>query len=154
MAFDETCVCKSANARVVPRPTSRFRTTVREKPRNVARFGVGDAIALLRLELRRMRRLDTYDIEWYEGEVLGWLYDRLCAMDIFAGGPAEHLEWLANTDQTESIDLAAVTMIGKRRYYRILFAVLKELYREEGVPGDITGFVLRCYGFVRAWSAA
>jgi predicted RNase H-like HicB family nuclease len=145
---DHVYPIKSVNARVWPRPTERMRRTVTENPRHIARFGIGYALAIMRLDFYGVRRADEFDIEWYEGELMSRLCERLCQIpDLHVERWKDHLYWLANTYQTESLDLAVVLEIGKKRYYRVLFAILKELYEEEGIAGEIAAFVLQHYGF-------
>jgi predicted RNase H-like HicB family nuclease len=139
---------KSANARVWPRPTERMRRIVPENSRRTARFGIGHALAVMCLEFSSIGRLDEFDIEWYEGELVSRLCERLCQIpDLHAERCRDYLYSLANTYQVESLDLAVVLEIGKKRYCRVLFAILKELYEEEGIAGDIAAFVLQRYGF-------
>ena len=66
---DQVYAIKTLNARVSPPPT-RYVAEVRDRPEHLARFGVGHAVALVILELGATRRLDGFDTEWYEGEVL------------------------------------------------------------------------------------
>ena len=60
-----------------------------------------------------------------------------------------HFDWLANTYQVDSLDLDAVLAIGKRRYYKLLLSVLRSIYRDEGIGGEMTAQVLRQYRFSR-----
>ncbi|MEK6371233.1 MAG: hypothetical protein AABO58_00920 [Acidobacteriota bacterium] len=122
------------------------------------RFGAGHVLALVLLELGLTRRMDGWDTEWYEGEVLRRLRARLFAHPVYKAffPGARHrrpyedrFDWLANTYQTDAIDLDAVLIIGKRRYYRLLLAVLRSIYREEGITGEVTADVLRRYRFSR-----
>lgn len=156
---DHVYAFKSANARVVP-PPERHISQLRTRPAYVVRFGATHAIALLMLEIGALRRLDSWDTEWYEGEVLRRLRARLFADPRFEAGIRDeehrrtyeaHFDWLANTYQLDSIDLDAVLALGKQRYYAHLFAVLRSLYRDEQIPGEITAHVLHHYRF--RWSS-
>jgi len=152
---DHVYAFKSANARVTP-PPQRYVAQTQTRPAYVVRFGAMHAIALVQLELGALRRLDSWDTDWYEGEVLRRLRARLFADPLFEAGIRDeehrrtyegHFDWLANTYQLESIDLDAVLALGKQRYYALLFAVLRSLYRDEAITGEITAHILRHYRF-------
>src|ERR1044072_9370873 len=113
---DHVYAFKSANARVEP-PPQRYVAKQKANPAYVVRFGAAQEIALVTLELGALRRLDGWDIEWYEGEVLRRLRARLFADPKFEAEVRDeehrrayeaHFDWLANTYQLDSIDLDAV----------------------------------------------
>lgn len=155
---DQVYAIKSLNARVSPPPPERYVAKV-PPPKQRARLGIGHAVALVRLELGAMRWMDSFDSEWYEGEVLRRVRARLLADPIVESSfrDADHrrsfeyyLNWLLNTYQFDSVDLDAVRWIGKRRYYTLLFDVLNTIYEEEGIEGEITALVLSRYRFGRS----
>jgi hypothetical protein len=152
---------KTQNAQVWPHPPLRVIPRFPTPAAQLVRFGVAHVLALVTLELGLTRRMDGWDAEWYDGEVLRRLRARLFRDPIYRASfrDAEHrrtadghFDWLANTYQLESLDLDAVLTIGKRRYYEILLAVLRSIYRDEGIRGELTAQVLRRYRFSRrAW---
>jgi hypothetical protein len=139
---------RSLNARVTPRP-ERFRPEPRLRDRNAPRFGAKQATALLILELGAAKPLDDWDIEWFEAEFLRQLRVRLFAIDSFDRPFRSSFDGHANIFDYAAIDLDCVLVFGKRRYYELLFAVLRSLYEEEGVTGEITDSVLRHYRIAR-----
>src|ERR1041384_2042906 len=76
---DQVYATKSLNARVSPPPPERCIATVPLPPEYRARFGIRHAAALVTLELGATRRMDGFDAEWYEAEVLRRVRARLLA---------------------------------------------------------------------------
>ena len=132
---------RSTNLRVYPR-APRVRATVPENPRYVTRFGSRMATMLLLLELSAHRQLDGFDAEWFEGEFLYRLRQRLTDFD---GFDPSTFDWHCLQFQYESIDLDVLIEIGKRKYREVLLQVLRTLYDEEGLGSEITEAVRRAF---------
>jgi hypothetical protein len=86
--------------------------------------------------------LDGFDAEWFEAEFLYRLRQRLAAFDWF---DPSTFDWHCQQFQYESIDLYAVMEIGKRKYRVVLLEVLRTLYAEERLAGEITESVRRVF---------
>lgn len=116
---DRVIFQRSTNLRVYPR-APRIRATVAENPRYVVRFGSRMATMLLLLELGEHRQLDGFDAEWFEGEFLYRLRQRLTDFD---GFDPSTFDWHCQQFQYESIDLDVLIEIGKRKYREVLLQV-------------------------------
>ena len=152
MNSDMVYAWKTPNARVWP-PAERVMP--REgflQERHFVRFGSAQANALLLLELAAMRRLTGFDVEWYEGLFLRRLRERLFAEPGYDAPYQDSFDHVANTYQYDWIDLEAAMTIGKRRYYTLLIAVMKEIATEEGATGTIAKVALKAFRFPEsAW---
>ena len=119
------------------------------------RFGSAQANALLLLELGAMRRLNGFDVEWYEGLFLRRLRERLFAEPGYDEPYQDSFDHVANTYQYDWIDLEAAITLGKRRYYPILLSVIKALIAEEGATDEIVRVALKGFRFTeREWENA
>lgn len=107
------------------------------------------------LELGASRKLDAFDVEWYEGLFLRRLRHRLFAMPGYDAAYRESFDTVANTYQYDWVDLEAVMVMGKRRYYAHLIGTVKEIVVEAGASGEIARVALKAYRFShRAWETA
>lgn len=155
MREDMVYAWKTPNARVWPEPERTIPWEGFHEERYFVRFGSAHANALLLLEIGSARRLDSFDIEWYEGLFLRRLRAKLFAEPHFEQTYQDGYDHLANTYQYDWIDLEAAITLGKRRYYAILLTLLKELIAEEGAAGVIAKVALKAFKFSeRQWEEA
>jgi hypothetical protein len=155
MHKDMVYAWKSPNARVWPEPkrTIPWKGFVQEK--HFVRFGSAHANALLLLEMSSVRRLDSFDIEWYEGLFLRRLREKLFAEPRYTQPYQDGYDHVANTYQYDWIDLEAAITLGKIRYYQILLGVMKAILAEEETAGKIAKVALKAFRFTeREWEKA
>jgi hypothetical protein len=155
MREDMVYAWKTPNARVWPEPKRRVSWAGFIQERHFVRFGSAHANALLLLEISSVRRLDSFDIEWYEGLFLRRLRAKLFAEPRYEQPYKDGYDHVANTYQYDWIDLEAAITLGKRRYYQILLSLLKEMFAEEGATGRIAAVALKTFRFTdRQWEEA
>lgn len=155
MREDMVYAWKSPNARVWPEPkrTIAWKGFIQE--RYFVRFGSAHANALLLLEISSARRIDSFDIEWYEGLFLRRLREKLFAEPRYEQPYKDGYDHVANTYQYDWIDLEAAMTLGKRRYYALLLGVMKAILVEEGTAGEIAKVALKAFRFTeREWEKA
>jgi hypothetical protein len=145
MGTDRVTIERETNLRVYPR-APRVRASFPPKDEHVARFGSRMATMLLILELGARSPLEAYDADWFQGEYLYRLRQRLLAFDWFH---PDSFDWHCQQFQYESIDLDALIAIGKREYRKLLLEVLHTLYDEEGLGSEITESVRRAFRLPR-----
>lgn len=155
MREDMVYAWKTPNARVWPEPKRTIPWAGLIQERHFVRFGSAHANALLLLEISAVRRLDSFDIEWYEGLFLRRLREKLFAEPRYEQPYKDGYDHVANTYQYDWIDLEAAITLGKTRYYQILLSLLKELFAEEGATGRIASVALKAFRFTdRQWEEA
>jgi hypothetical protein len=155
MHKDMVYAWKTPNARVWPEPNRRIPWKGFTQERHFVRFGSAHANALLLLEISSARRLDSFDIEWYEGLFLRRLREKLFAEPRYTAPYQEGYDHVANTYQYDWIDLEAAITLGKTRYYAVLLGVMKAILAEEGATGDIAKVALKAFRFTgRQWEEA
>lgn len=145
MAWDRKTVERRTNARPFDR-VARVHQSVPRKPPYIIPFGSRAATSLLLLELAAHGKIaDGWDADWYVGEFLSRLRHALFAQ------PGLTREWRKSFDREaavyeyETLDLNAVVWLKQRRYRTVLLAVLRGIYREEGLGGPITEAVRRAF---------
>lgn len=134
MSTDRVTFDRETNLRVYPR-APRVRAKFPPRAKHVARFGSRMATMLLLLEFGARDPLEAYDANWFQGEYLYRLRQRLTAFDRFNSST---FDWHCQQFQYESIDLDALMEIGKREYRKVLLEVLRTLYDEERLGSKIT----------------
>jgi hypothetical protein len=149
MSTDRVTFERSTNLRVYPR-APRVRATIPCNPRYVARFGSRMATMLLLLELGAQRRLDGFDAEWFEAEFLYRLRQQLLAFPWFDEQRQSVFDYDCQQFQYETIDIDVLLDIRKRNYTKLLLGILRSLYDEEGLGGEITTAVCRTFRLLRA----
>lgn len=155
MREDMVYAWKTPNARVWPEPKRRVPWAGFIQERHFVRFGSAHANALLLLEISSVHRLDSFDIEWYEGLFLRRLRAKLFAEPRYEQPYKDGYDHVANTYQYDWIDLEAAITLGKRRYYQVLLSLLKEMFAEEGATGRIAAVALKAFRFTdRQWEQA
>ncbi len=155
MRDDMVYAWKTPNARVWPEPERTIPWEGFHEERYFVRFGSAHANALLLLEIGSARKLDSFDIEWYEGLFLRRLREKLFAEPRYEQPYKDGYDHVANTYQYDWIDLEAAITLGKRRYYAILLSLLKEFIAEEGATGAIARVALKAFKFTdRQWEEA
>jgi hypothetical protein len=155
MRDDMVYAWKTGNARVWPEPERIIPFEGFIQDRHFVRFGSAQANALLLLEIGSVRKICSFDIEWYEGLFLRRLRERLFAEPNYTEPYQDGYDHVANTYQYDWIDLEAVLTLGKRRYYAILLSLLKEFIAEEGATGAIARVALKAFKFTdRQWEEA
>lgn len=93
-----------------------------------------------------MKRIDEYDVEWFEGELLRRLRDRVIAKRGVTEGEISAYDLWAGKYDYGGTDVDCSLLFGKARYQNILAEILTELYGEEGASGQITGVTLGTLG--------
>lgn len=152
---DMVYAVKTPNARVWPAAERCIPRKGFIEERYFGRFGSAHASALLLLEIGAARRLCSFDIEWYEGLFLRRLREKLFAEPRYTNSYQNGYDHVANTYQYDWIDLEAAITLGKRRYYALLLAVMKEILADEGAAGEIAKVVLKAFRFAeREWEEA
>ncbi|HYK03184.1 MAG TPA: hypothetical protein VE974_15600 [Thermoanaerobaculia bacterium] len=145
MAWDRTSFERRTNARPFNR-VARVHQPVRRKPAHIIPFGSRAATSLLLLELAAHGKIaDGWDADWYVGEFLSRLRAALFAAPDVTGEWREAFDREAAMYEYETLDLNAVVWLKQRRYRAILLAVLRSIYREEGLGGPITESVRRAF---------
>lgn len=152
MREDMVYAWKTPNARVWPPPTRTIPWKGFMQEKHFVRFGSAQANAIVLLEIGAVKKLSSFDVEWYEGLFLRRLRARLFAEPRYDKPYQEGYDHVANTYQYDWIDLEAAITIGKRRYYNILIEVMKEIAAEEGATGAIAKVALKAFRFPEsAW---
>ena len=142
--YDRVLVGKSINAQVEERPA--FRLTSPSPPdKHEPRFGTRLASYLLILELSMLRRLDEYDVEWFEGELLRRLRDHFVTKPGTTEGEIGGYDLWAGKYDYGGTDIDCSLHFGKRRYQELLTEILSALFQEEGASGQITAIVLKTF---------
>lgn len=143
--YERVLVGKTMNASVEERPA--YRIVSGRKPESCEpRFGSRMASHLLVLELESVKRLDEFDVEWFEGELLRRLRDRVIAKPGVTEGEIGGYDLWAGKYDYGGTDVDCSLLFGKARYQNILAEILTELYGEEGVSGQITAVTLGTLG--------
>lgn len=143
--YERVLAGKTMNASVEERPAYRIATT--RKPESCEpRFGSRMASYLLVIELESVKRLDEYDVEWFEGELLRRLRDRVIAKPGVTEGEIGGYDLWAGKYDYGGTDVDCSLLFGKARYENVLAEILTELYGEEGASGQITGVTLGTLG--------
>lgn len=95
--YERLLAGKTMNASVEERPAYRIAPT--RKPESCEpRFGSRMASYLLVIELESVKRLDEFDVEWFEGELLRRLRDRVIAKPGVTEGEIGGYDlWAGNT---------------------------------------------------------
>jgi hypothetical protein len=128
---------RNIHLRVYPR-APRVRASVPTNPRYVMRFGSRMATMLLLLELGAQRRMDEFDADWYQAELLSRLRLRLMEFEWFDAHRQSVFDYDCLQFQYETIDIGVLLDIGKRDYTKLLLGILRALYDEEGLGSEIT----------------
>jgi len=139
---------RSTNLRVYPR-AQRVQTTVTTDPRYVMRFGARMATELLLLELGAQRRMDEFDAEWFQAELLFRLRLRLMAFPWFTEHRRSVFDYDCQQLQYETIDIDVLLDLRKREYTAMLLDILRSLYDEEKLGSEITEVVRRTFRLPR-----
>lgn len=143
--YERVLAGKTMNASVEERPAYRIAST--RKPENCEpRFGSRMASHLLVIELESVKRRDEFDVEWFEGELLRRLRDRVIAKPGVTEGEIGGYDLWAGKYDYGGTDVDCSLLFGKVRYQNILAEILTELYGEEGASGEITGVTLGTLG--------
>lgn len=143
--YERVLAGKTMNASVEERPAYRIVST--QKPEVCEpRFGSRIASFLLIVELSAVKRLDELDVDWFEGELLRRLRDRVIAKPGVTEGAIGGYDLWAGKYDYGGTDVDCSLLFGKARYQNILAEILTELYSEEGASGQITGLTLGVFG--------
>ncbi len=143
--YERVFAAKTMNASVEERPAYRIAST-RNPESSEPRFGSRMASYLLVVELESVKRLDEFDVEWFEGELLRRLRDRVIAKPGVTEGEIGGYDLWAGKYDYGGTDVDCSLLFGKVRYQNILAEILTELYGEEGASGQITGVTLGTLG--------
>lgn len=96
------------------------------------------ATMLRLLELRAQGRIEEFDADWYQAELLCRLRQRMMEFEWFDAHRQSVFDYDCLQFQYETIDIGVLLDIGKRDYTKVLLGILRTLYDKEGLGSEIT----------------